>query len=144
MSALSRWSRDASKSDIRLARLGGEQLQFCEQERVPGGWGHLRDEAGSEEPGSPLIVACGDLMGQHQQQIARDTRAIGAGRAQHRLDMGNGDGQDVPRAVDVQGDPADPSGPFVDELALGRWGGRGDPFGKLDGIEVAAVANEDG
>ena len=56
--------------------------------------------------------------------------------------MGKGDCEDVSSAVDIQGDPANPPGPLVDELALGGRRGRGDLFGKVDGIEVASVANE--
>ena len=56
--------------------------------------------------------------------------------------MGKGGCEDVSSAVDIQGDPADPSGPLVDELALGGRGGCGHLFGKVGGIEVASVANE--
>ena len=57
--------------------------------------------------------------------------------------MGYGDGEDVPRAVEVHRDPTDPGGPFVDGLPLGRRRGSGGPSGKVDGIEIAAVAKED-
>ena len=56
--------------------------------------------------------------------------------------MGKGGCEDVSGAVDIQGDPANPSGPLIDELALGRRGGCGHLFGKIDGIEVAAGAKE--
>ena len=56
--------------------------------------------------------------------------------------MGKGDCEDVLSAVDIQGDPANPPGPLVDELALGGRRGCGELFGKVDGIEVASVAKE--
>src|SRR5215216_6573007 len=56
--------------------------------------------------------------------------------------MGGGDCENVLSAVKIQRDPANPPGPLVDKLALGGGRSCGYLFGKVDGIEIASVANE--
>ena len=117
-------------------------MQFREQERLLEGRGCFHDGVGGKEIGHCLVVTGIDLVGRHQQQVVIHARTIRAGCLQERVDVGQGRCEDVPSAVDIEGDPADPARPLVDELALGGRCGGSYPFDKVGGIEVASVANE--
>ena len=119
-----------------------EQVQLREQERISDDGRGFGDEARRKESGGCFVVPGGDQVGRHQQDVVRYGRTIRVLCLQECIELGKGDFEEVLSAADIQGDPANPPGPLVDELALGGRRGRGDLFGKVDGIKVASVANE--